>query len=175
MNREQFEHTVRAAAAVLGISEILVIGSQALHASMSGPLPDEASRSVEADVAVFADADGRGADVIDGSIGEASMFHATFGYYAHGVAETTAVLPAGWRKRLVRFQTPGTSGVTAWCLEPHDLWISKAIAGREKDLEFCSRLLSLDIVQRAQLTRRLAKVSSLDSRHRAVVQARIDR
>ena len=71
---------------------------------MSGALPDEASRSVEVDVAVFDDAEGRKADVIDGSIGEASMFHATFGYYAHGVVETTAVLPAGWRQRLVRFR-----------------------------------------------------------------------
>ena len=95
MNREQFEHTVRAAGAVLGISEVLVIGSQALHGSMPGALPDEASRSVEVHVAVLDDVEGRLADVIDGSIGEASMFHATFGYYAHGVAETTAVLPGG--------------------------------------------------------------------------------
>ena len=175
MNREQFEHTVRAAGAVLGISEVLVIGSQALHASMSSALPDEASRSVEVDVAVFEDAEGRKADVIDGSIGEASMFHATFGYYAHGVVETTAVLPAGWRERLVRYQTPVTSGVVAWCLEPHDLWISKAIAGREKDLEFCAALVSLDVVERRELTRRLAQVGSLDPRLRTLVQARIDR
>ncbi len=73
MNREQFEHAVRAAGAVLGINDVLIIGSQALHATVSGPLPDEASRSVEVDVAVFEDVEGRGADVIDGSIGEASM------------------------------------------------------------------------------------------------------
>ncbi|MDP1857351.1 MAG: hypothetical protein Q8K82_01700 [Gemmatimonadaceae bacterium] len=103
------------------------------------------------------------------------MFHATFGYYAHGVAETTAVLPAGWRERLVRFQTPATSGVVAWCLEPHDLWVSKAIAGREKDLEFCSALVSLDVVDRRELTRRLEQVDSLDPRLRTLVQARIDR
>jgi hypothetical protein len=33
-------------------------------------------------------------DLIDGAIGELSMFHQTFGYYAHGVDETTATLPA---------------------------------------------------------------------------------
>ena len=38
------------------------------------------------------------ADLIDGSIGEASMFHETFGYYAQGVVERTAVLPDGWRE-----------------------------------------------------------------------------
>lgn len=175
MNREQFEHTVRAAGAVLGISEVLVIGSQALHGSMPGALPDEASRSVEVHVAVLDDVEGRLADVIDGSIGEASMFHATFGYYAHGVAETTAVLPGGWRERLVRFETPSTNGVVAWCLEPHDLWVSKAIAGREKDLEFCSALLSRGIVKRDELARRLAAVDSLDARLGTLVQARINR
>ena len=76
MNREQFEHSIRAAGAVLGVTDLLVIGSQALHASLSGNLPDEASRSVEVNVAVFEDTNARGADLIDGSIGEASMFHA---------------------------------------------------------------------------------------------------
>ena len=53
----------------------------------------------------------------------------------HGAAMQT-VLPSGWHKRLVRFETPGTNGVVAYCLEPHDLWVSKAIAGRPKDVEF---------------------------------------
>lgn len=175
MNREQFEHSIRAAGAVLGVTDLLVIGSQALHASLSGNLPDEASRSVEVDVAVFEDTNARGADLIDGSIGEASMFHSTFGYYVHGVTETTALLPVGWRERLVRFATPATSGVVAWCLEPHDLWISKAIAGRDKDLEFCGALLRLDLVTRNDLSLRLADISGIDERVRTLVQARIDR
>ena len=29
------------------------------------------------------------------------MFHDTFGYYAQGVVESTAQLPAGWQERLV--------------------------------------------------------------------------
>ena len=44
-------------------------------------------------------------------------------------------LPEGWRARLVRFESPATNGVTAWCLETHDLWLSKAVAGRDKDRE----------------------------------------
>ena len=51
MKRKDFEHAVRAAGAVLGVDELLVIGSQALHASVDGDLPDEAARSVEVDVA----------------------------------------------------------------------------------------------------------------------------
>lgn len=33
MNKHQFAHTIRSAAAVLGVNEVLVIGSQAVHAS----------------------------------------------------------------------------------------------------------------------------------------------
>lgn len=174
MKREQFEHAIRAAGAVLGVQEVLVIGSQALHASVTGELPPEASRSIEVDVAAMrGDADGRLADLIDGSIGEASMFHATFGYYAQGVVDTTAVLPAGWRERLVRYQSPGTNGVVAWCLEPHDLWVSKAIAGRPKDLEFCRALVERALVGVEPLRHRLGLVADLDPRVRAAAAARI--
>ena len=158
MKRKEFEHAVRAAAAVLGVDELLVIGSQALHGSVESDLPEEALRSVEVDVAVLEDPGGRKADLIDGAIGEASMFHATFGYYAQGVEAVTAVLPDGWEGRLVRFETAGTRGVVAWCLEPHDLWLSKMIAWRPKDLEFGRALLERRIVEPAELMKRLEDV-----------------
>jgi hypothetical protein len=31
-------------------------------------------------------------------------------------------LPTGWTERLIPFRTPRTGGVTAWCLDPHDLF-----------------------------------------------------
>ena len=101
MKRAEFEHAIRAAAAVLGVEEVLVIGSQALHGSVPDDLPEEALRSVEVDVVALEDPDGSRADLVDGAIGEASMFHATFGYYAQGVEAVTAVLPEGWRDRCV--------------------------------------------------------------------------
>ncbi len=169
MTREQFEHAIRAAGAVLGVSELLVIGSQAVHGSMAGALPIEATRSVEVDVAIRGDVEGRLADLIDGSIGEASMFHDTFGYYAQGVVESTAQLPAGWQARLVPFDSPGTRGVTAWCLELNDLWISKAVAGRDKDREFCRALLERGVVATDVLRSRLETVPALDARVRSAV------
>ena len=175
MTRQQFEHAVRAAGAVLGVNELLVIGSQALHASVSGEVPMEAMRSIEVDIAVLHDIDGRLADLVDGSIGEGSMFHDTFGYYAQGVVETTAVLPSGWRDRLVRFETPATKGVTAWCLEVHDLWVSKAVAGREKDIDFCRALLQRMIVERDRLRSRLDTMDGIDEHVRKAVSGRIDR
>lgn len=170
MTRDQFAHAIRAAGAVLGVSELIVIGSQAVHGSVSGELPIEAARSVEVDLAVRGDHDGRLADLIDGSIGEASMFHDTFGYYAQGVDESTARLPDGWQNRLVRFETPATGGVVAWCLELHDLWIAKAVALRDKDREFCRALLQRNLVVRETLRSRLVTVPELDERIQAVVE-----
>ena len=103
------------------------------------------------------------------------MFHDTFGYYAQGVLETTAVLPSGWRERLIRFETAATNGVVAWCLEVHDLWLSKAVAGRQKDIEFCQALLDRMLVDRGRLRDRLDMMGALDDRVRAAVGARIGR
>ncbi len=165
MKRSEFEHTIRAAGAILGVSELLVIGSQAIHASVKFEFP-EAQRSIEADISALKDDDGSKADLIDGSIGELSMFQETFGYYAQGVTPKTAILPTGWRKRLIAFRTPQTNGVTAHCLEPHDLWISKAIAGRPKDSEFCKALIKLKVVKLATLKKRLKLVKVLDPKIR---------
>ena len=39
MNRAQFEHAIRAAAAVVGEREVIVIGSQAIHAWIEDDIP----------------------------------------------------------------------------------------------------------------------------------------
>lgn len=163
MRRDAFDHVLRAAASILGTDEVLVIGSQALHASLAGrPFP-EAERSTGVDIAVFGDRTGALADLIDGSIGEASLFHRTFGYYAQGVTEATAVLPAGWKQRLVRYQPSTSPGITAWCLEPHDLWIARAIAHRPRDLEFCRAMQKRELVDAETLADRLESVEQLPS------------
>ena len=93
MNRSQSEHAIRAAAAVVDESAILVIGSQAIHGSLHDQIPESAMRSAEADIALFADEDGAKSDLVDGSIGEASMFHQSFGFHAQGVSLERDNLP----------------------------------------------------------------------------------
>ncbi|MBM4184314.1 MAG: hypothetical protein FJ207_08805 [Gemmatimonadetes bacterium] len=173
MTRHEFEHAIRAAGAVLGVNELIVIGSQALHGSLEDDLPEEAVRSVEVDVAFAGDPDGRMADLLDGSIGEASMFHETFGYYAQGVTERTATLPDGWRDRLVTFETEATNGVRAMCLDVHDPWIAKSIASRPKDVDFCGALVARRLVNATTLAERLAAVKGVDARIRSTVAERI--
>ena len=174
MKRVEFDHAIRAAGAVLGEREVLVIGSQAVHASLPEPIPAEAERSIEVDIVPFLDPDGLKADLIDGSIGEASLFQQTFGFYAQGVSETTAVLPKGWRDRLIEYEAPGTSGVVAWCLELHDLWISKAVAGHPKDLEFCRALLEMDAVETSVLHDRREATDNLKDAIRSAVSGLLE-
>lgn len=142
MRREQLEHVLRAASTVVGERDILVIGSQAVLASIDDEhLPAEATTSIEADLALADDPDDEKADRIDGAIGELSEFHATHGYYAQGVNVTTATLPTGWMDRLIRLDNQRTHPARGLCLEPHDCVVSKLVANRSKDREFAAALI----------------------------------
>jgi hypothetical protein len=169
MKRAQLEHLIRAAADIADDDEIIVIGSQAVLGQFPAA-PDALLVSVEADV--FPKNHPERADLIDGSIGEGSPFHATYGYYAQGVGESTAVLPRGWRDRLVKVQNANTRGAVGWCLEVHDLVVSKAVAGREKDELFIAAALAHGLVQETVLRDRLAE-TALSDEQRRVVAARL--
>ena len=153
MKRHELEHLIRAAGAITGADDIIVIGSQAILAARPDS-PESLLRSCEADM--FTLRDPKDADLIDGSIGEGSPFHETFGYYAQGVWLDTATLPSGWQERLVVICNENTRSVKARCLEPHDLAVSKLVAGREKDIEFLIEMLRHDMIDTETLSERVA-------------------
>ena len=110
--------------------------------------------------------------MIEGSIGELSPFHQTFGYYAQGVMEETAFLPEGWKDRLVVIQNENTRGVRGLCLEVHDLLVAKAIAGRDKDLDFLAEAAKHHLARAEVLLDRLTTVradSAVLANARAVI------
>jgi hypothetical protein len=171
MKRSELEHLIRAAGAIAEDTEIVVIGSQ----SVLGQFPDaplELLASMEADVYPRHLPDR--AILIDGSIGEGSAFHDSFGYYAQGVGPDTATLPKGWEGRLVRILNPNTNGISGLCLEVHDLAIAKYVAGREKDLEFTAAMATVGMTSQKELLKRLAE-TKLAQRFREVVVGRIKR
>ncbi len=170
MTRPQLEHIIRASAAIANERDIVVIGSQAILGAFPNA-PAELLISREADVFPLACPD-RG-DTIDGSIGEGSPFEKTFGYYAHGVGEETAVLAPGWRDRLVEVANENTQPGRGWCLEVHDLALAKYVAGREKDLAFNAALARHGMVDRATLEARLTHLP-IDDDLRRLIAARVD-
>lgn len=170
MTRQQLEHIIRAAAGTADARDIVVIGSQAILGAYPDA-PPELTRSVEADV-FPRDAPERSI-VIDGAIGELSLFHETFGYHAHGVDRTTAVLPTGWQARLVRVATPQTMGAVGWCLEPHDLAVSKLAAGRDKDLAFVQAMVRHGLIKLEVLLTRLRETPGVLAERRDLAEQRL--
>lgn len=127
---------------------------------MADELPVEALRSVEVDIAAFDDPDSSKADLVDGSVGEASMVHERFGFYAQvgfrddGQAPRHLAGSAG-SLRITRHRRLRFVGNRA------DMWISNAVAGRPKDYEFCVALLRVELVHRGVREERLAATSGL--------------
>lgn len=158
------EHILRAAGKSTGSKTFIVIGSQAIIGNYPKGmdlerLPQEFTRSREVDLIPEQE---ELWELVEQDLGENSMFAEQFGYYADGVERSTAVLPAGWEDRLIPFKTPDTAGVTGLCLEAHDLVISKLIAGRVKDREFCQRTIELAMVDEAVLLERLERTYDVE-------------
>jgi hypothetical protein len=171
MQRHQLEHIIRAAAAITGAEQFVIVGSQ----SVLGQFPDAPAEllvSIEADV--FSLRNSADSDLIDGSIGEGSPFHQTFGYYAHGVGADTAMLPVGWRDRIVPVHNANTGGGSGLCLEVHDLAASKLVAGREKDITFLTGLLRHRLAAPETIRERLATID-MEEAYRQICLARLQR
>lgn len=169
MRRAELEHVLRAAGAVADETALVVIGSQALLGSFAEP-PEDLTVSMEADL--YPEAAPDKALLIDGSIGEGSPFHETFGYYAHGVGPETATLVAGWRARAAVVANENTGGVRGICLGPEDLALSKLAAGRDKDLAFVRSMLRHGLVAVAGLA---ALLPGLPEPARNLVSTRLER
>jgi len=171
MKRSALEHLIRAAGAIANDPEIVIIGSQSILGQFPNA-PGVLSVSAEADLYPLHRPEL--SELIDGAIGEGSVLHQEFGYYAQGVDERTATLPKGWQDRLIRIQNENTGASAGLCLEVHDLAISKYVAGREKDWEFTRELARQGFTQKAVLTERLAETELPDAL-RPIVQSRIRR
>jgi hypothetical protein len=171
MTRDELAHILRSASRIVGEQDIVVIGSQSILGSFTdSELPDPAIASIEADLAFLDDPDHAKADKVDGAIGEDSQFHATFGYYGQGVSVTTALLPAGWRDRVVVFDNADTQPGRGLCLDPHDLVVSKLAAGREKDFGFAAALLLAGLVDADVLSGRAETLDTVPAVRRRVVE-----
>ena len=172
MRRDQLEHAIRTACQIIGHPAVIIVGSQAILGSFGeDELPVEATMSVEVDVLPISDNNtvtAELADLIEGVAGEWSPFEEQHGFSIDGVDLDTAVLPAGWRDRLVRVQNTNTAAPSGrpqfigWCLEPEDLCVAKLCAHRENDLNFVRALHAAGLVSATVIADRLGQV---DARH----------
>jgi len=156
MRHYQLEHAIRAAKGITGENEFIIIGSSALLASFPDA-PPELTASLEVDI--YPRQNPTAGEKLN-AIAELSPFHETHGFWVDPVGPETAVLPAGWDARLVPLRNVNTDQATGWCLDVHDLAVSKLFAGREKDLEFIGALLRNGFVRKTMLRERAESVST---------------
>jgi len=147
MKKQQVDHVLRAAGRITGEKQFVIIGSQSLH----GRYPDMADEIVmSAEVDLVAAKSPQLTELLN-EIGVDSLFHNSHGYYADPVDATTAILPRGWKGRLVNLPQGDTGGVKGLCLDPHDLAIAKYVARRDKDIVFTRELARRGLVSRDRL------------------------
>jgi hypothetical protein len=152
MKKHQLDHVLRAAGRITGQKNFVIVGSQSLH----GKFPDLADEILSsAEVELIASGSLERTEWLN-VIGQDSPFHQEFGYYADPVEEGTATLPPGWKGRLVNLPPGDTEGVRGLCLDPHDLAISKYVAGRDKDRRFNRELVARGILRKTRLLALLA-------------------
>ncbi len=168
MRRGQLEHAIRTACQIIHRPEVIVVGSQAILGTYDeSQLPAAATMSIEVDILPIADSShetARLADLIEGVAGEFSPFEELHGFSIDGVDLETAVLPDGWRDRLVKVQNANTAApagdprFTGWCLDKEDLCVAKLIALREKDRTFVAALLEANLVDANLIASRLRTI-----------------
>jgi len=180
MRRDQLEHAIRTACQIIDQQEVIVVGSQAILGTYDeDQLPAEATMSVEVDILPIAKSNketARLADLIEGVAGEFSSFEQVHGFSIDGVDLQTAVLPEGWRTRLVKVQNANTAApageprFTGWCLDKEDLCVAKLCALREKDRNFVAALLDAGLVDVNVIATRLGAVpdTNLSAAERAM-------
>lgn len=168
MRRDQLEHAIRTACQIIGATEVIIIGSQAILGTYrETEIPRQATVSAEVDVLPIASTNAEIAhlsDLIEGAAGELSPFEQLHGFSLDGVDLETAALPNGWRDRLIKVQNANTAAPSGhpqyigWCLDKEDLCAAKLCALREKDREFVQSLLRARLVDANTIAARLAAI-----------------
>jgi hypothetical protein len=168
VSRNQLNHAIRTACQLTGQDGVIIIGSQSILASFDvEELPSVTTGSREVDILAVGRSHAETTEyavLISGVAGELSPYDDTHDFYLDGVDESTAVLPQGWRERLVRVENEGTVDIVTGkqyvglCLEPHDLCVAKLCALREKDQRFVEALIGAGLVASALIAERLETV-----------------
>lgn len=179
MTEEELEHLIRASGAIINDDAVIVIGSQSIlpwlrrFANKVGKEPpQDLVVSMEADI-IPIDNDPHKSDLIDGSIGEETLFHKTFEIYAQGVSLETARAPAGWQSRCYPLKSRRTNGIVGYCMHPADLFVAKTMAGRPKDGAFLNAMIRYGLVREKTVRHLVAKVPGLSEEEITEVRKKI--
>jgi hypothetical protein len=151
MKIEHLKELLRNSGDIINEKQFYVVGSQSVLGRFPHA-PEDLLYSVEADL--IPKNQKKDIGLLE-SIGEGSIYHENKGFYADLVDENTAILPIGWKARLVNVNAPGVTGL---CLDPNDLFISKVAAGRDKDMDFVRSMIENRMVDKDKVLQYARKV-----------------
>ena len=167
MTKLQLEKLLLKAGKLARERDFFLIGSQALR-GVSPAIPRDFPATREADL--YPRRNPRAWNLLRTKLGKASVFFRRNGYYLDCTNPALSTLPEGWLERLIPFRTPRTRGVTAWCLEPHDLFVSKLVAWREKDQLYLAAMLRHKLAKAALVSTRIGELPVSDSEKQELVK-----
>ncbi|HMP83800.1 MAG TPA: hypothetical protein PKA41_13965 [Verrucomicrobiota bacterium] len=136
MTKAEFEDLLSRAGILAKDWNFFLIGSQALR-GVCAAIPRDFPRTIEADL--YPRQHPQAWSLLREELGNKSKFFKRRGYYLDCTDPGLATLPEGWTERLIPFRTPRTGGVTAWCLEPHDLFVANLLRGGRRISSFSGR------------------------------------
>lgn len=122
----------------------IIVGSQAIFAVTDFP-PEIVKRSVECDYLLIKEFAKLRLPLTE-KLGIFSDYQQKTGFFADILGLATVVLPQNWEERLVELKDDNGEPV-AFCVEIHDVAVSKLAAGREKDYEFLQTAFLSDYLQ----------------------------
>jgi hypothetical protein len=161
MTKREFEDLLGKAGEVARDRDFFLIGSQSIR-GVCAVIPRDFPKTYEADL--YPRHHPQAWAALRRKLGVDSAFFRRTGYYLDCADPALATIPDGWLERLIPFRTPRTGGVTAWCLEPHDLFVSKLVAWREKDQRFLSAMLKHKLAKPPTILKRIEDLPVLPSR-----------
>ncbi|MBX9826721.1 MAG: hypothetical protein K2Y27_17250 [Xanthobacteraceae bacterium] len=156
-------HILRSAAAITNHRTFVLVGSAAVIARLRGHVPGQMTLSDEVDIyALDAPNAEELSDLIDGSIGQDSPFHSTFGYYADGVSPETSKMPSDWMERANKYESAEAPGVLAIVPEENDIALAKLVAWREKDIHWLKDGVAAGVLSPDKMKARLSLMPAAD-------------
>ena len=170
MTKLEFEDLLCRAGRIARDWDFFLIGSQALR-GVSAAIPRDFPKTLEADLYPRNHPQAWG--LLRDGLGKRSKYFRQHGYYLDCTDPALATLPDGWTKRLIPFRTPRTGGVTAWCLDPNDLFAAKLAAWREKDRLFLAAMLRHKFAKPAIVRERVDGLSVIPA-HKIQMLAALD-
>ena len=155
MTKAKLEIMLREAGVIARDLDFILFGRQSLRA-ICPSYPKDFPKTLEADLYPRHHPQAWG--LLREQMGRGSKFYRKHGVFLDCVDPALATLPENWMERLIPFRTPRTGGVTAWCLDPHDLFAAKLAAWREKDQQFLRAMLRHKFAKPAIVRQRVAEL-----------------